>query len=85
MKDAYQHHMLCYGATVHFIVPELDAGNQIIHRSSFRVLPDTSLKDIMIMHRGESDQEPQCLIEGLRRVINQEVELHFLRVVRQQV
>ena len=83
MKDAYQHHMLCYGATVHFIVPELDAGNQIIHRSSFTVLPDTSLKDIK--HRGESDQETKCLIEGLRRVINQEVELHFLRVVRQQV
>ena len=28
-------HMLTYGATVHFIVPELDAGNQIIHQSTF--------------------------------------------------
>jgi len=26
-EDAFQHHMLCFGATVHFIVPELDAGN----------------------------------------------------------
>jgi formyltetrahydrofolate deformylase len=80
-EDAYQHHMLCYGATVHFIVPELDAGNQIIHQSSFTVLPGTSLKDIK--RQGESDHEPHCLVEGLRRVVNQEVELHFHRVVRQ--
>ncbi len=79
-EDAYQHHMLCYGATVHFIVPELDAGNQIIHQSSFTVLPGTSLKDIR--RQGETDHEPHCLVEGLRRVVNREVELHFHRVVR---
>ena len=31
-EDAYEHRMLTYGATVHFIIPELDAGNQIIHQ-----------------------------------------------------
>ncbi len=38
-EDAYQHHMLCFGATIHFIVPELDAGNQIIYQGAFSVLP----------------------------------------------
>ena len=33
-EDAFSHHMLTFGATVHFIVPELDAGNQIINQSS---------------------------------------------------
>jgi len=80
-EDAHQHHMLCFGATVHFIVPELDAGNQIIHQSSFTVQPGTSLKDIK--RQGETDHEPNCLVEGLRRVVSQEVELHFHRVVRQ--
>ena len=79
-EDAYQHRMLCFGATVHFIVPELDAGNQIIHQSSFTVQPGTPLKDVK--RQGESDHEPNCLVEGLRRVINREVELHFHRVVR---
>ena len=78
-EDAYQHHMLCFGATVHFIVPELDAGNQIIHQSSFTVQPGTSLKEVK--RQGESDHEPNCLVEGLRRVINREVELHFHRVI----
>ncbi|MCH2203537.1 MAG: formyltetrahydrofolate deformylase [Fuerstiella sp.] len=81
-EDAHQHHMLCYGATVHFIVPELDAGNQIIHQSSFTVLPGTSLSDIK--RQGESDHEPNCLVEGLRRVVDEEVELHFHRVARRQ-
>ena len=30
--DAYAGRMLTYGATCHFIVPELDAGNQIIQQ-----------------------------------------------------
>lgn len=81
-EDAFQHHMLCYGATVHFIVPELDAGNQIIHQSSFSVPPGTSLADIK--RQGESDHEPNCLVEGLRRVMDREVELHFHRVIRFQ-
>ena len=79
-EDAYQHHMLCFGATVHFIVPELDAGNQIIYQGAFSVLPGTALTDIK--RQGESDHEPNCLVEGLRRVVDREVELHFHRVAR---
>ncbi len=78
--DAYSHHMLTYGATVHFIVPELDAGNQIIHQSTFTVTPGTPLSEIVRL--GEGDNEPRCLSEGLRRVVDREVELHFHRVVR---
>lgn len=77
--DAYSHRMLTFGATVHFIVPELDAGNQIIQQSTFTVPPGTSLEEVIRI--GESDNEPRCLSEGLRRVINQEVELHFHRVI----
>ena len=80
--DAYTHHMLTYGATVHFIVPELDAGNQIIHQSTFTTRPGTPLEQIV--RAGETDNEPQCLAEGVRRVIDREVELHFHRVVRVQ-
>lgn len=79
-EDAYSHRMLTYGATVHFIVPELDAGNQIIHQSTFAVPPGTTLDEIK--KQGESEHEPHCLVEGLRRVIDREVELHFHRVVR---
>jgi len=79
-EDAYQHRMLTYGATVHFIVPELDAGNQIIHQSTFTVFPGTSLEQIKRL--GETDNEPGCLTEGVRRVVDREVELHFHRVVR---
>jgi formyltetrahydrofolate deformylase len=79
-EDAYQHHMLCFGATVHFIVPELDAGNQIVYQGAFSVLPGTALSDIKRL--GESDHEPNCLLEGLRRVVDREVELHFHRVAR---
>lgn len=80
-EDAYQHRMLTYGATVHFIVPELDAGNQIIHQSTFTVLPGTKIEEIK--RQGESDHEPTCLVEGVRRVVDREVALHFHRVVRQ--
>lgn len=79
-EDAHQFHMLCFGATIHFIVPELDAGNQIINQSTFNVQPGTPLADIK--HMGESDHEPNCLLEGLRRVVDREVELHFHRIVR---
>jgi formyltetrahydrofolate deformylase len=79
-EDAYEHRMLTYGATVHFIVPELDAGNQIIHQSTFTVFPGTPLE--VIKRQGESDNEPSCLVEGVRRVIDCEVELHFHRVIR---
>ena len=72
--------MLTYGATVHFIVPELDAGNQIIHQSTFTVFPGTPLAEIK--RQGETDHEPTCLLEELRRVIDREVELHFHRVAR---
>jgi formyltetrahydrofolate deformylase len=78
-RDAYSHRMLTYGATVHFIVPELDAGDQIIHQDTFTVAHGTPLKQIM--HIGQSDHEPACLVEGLRRVLDREVALHFHKVV----
>jgi formyltetrahydrofolate deformylase len=80
--DAYSRRMLTYGATVHFIVPELDAGEQIIHQTTFTIPPGMPLEEII--RRGESDNEPQCLSEGVRRVVEREVELHFHRVVRSQ-
>ncbi len=77
--DAYSHHMLTYGATAHFIVPELDAGNQIINQTAFTVLPGTPLADVI--RQGETDNEPICLVEAVRRVVDREVELHFHRVI----
>jgi formyltetrahydrofolate deformylase len=78
-QEAYACRMLTYGATCHFIVPELDAGNQIIHQSTFTVPPGVKLEDVMRI--GQEDNEPQCLVEGVRRVVNREVQLHFHRVV----
>lgn len=78
-QDAFGHRMLTYGATVHFIVPELDAGNQIIHQSTFTVPHGTPLEEIM--RTGQTDHEPVCLVEGVRRVVDHEVALHFHRVV----
>jgi formyltetrahydrofolate deformylase len=78
-RDAFTRHMLTYGATVHFIVPELDAGEQIIHQEAFAVSPGTSLEEVI--RRGERDHEPRCLVEGLRRVVDGEVELHYHKVV----
>lgn len=75
---AYASRMLTYGATCHFIVPELDAGNQIIHQSTFTVPPSATLDEII--RRGQEDNEPNCLAEGVRRVVNREVALHFHRV-----
>lgn len=80
--DAHSHRMLTYGATVHFIVPELDAGNQIINQSTFTVAPGTPLEEIL--RQGQTEHEPACLVEGVRRVVEREVELHFHRVVRVQ-
>lgn len=80
--DAYRSRMLTFGATCHFIVPELDAGNQIIHQSTFTVPPGTKLADVV--RRGQEDNEPHCLVEGVRRVVDREVELHFHRVIARQ-
>ena len=77
--DAYRNRMLTFGATIHFIIPELDEGNQIIHQGTFTVAPGTSLE--RILDRGQSDNEPDCLVEGVRRVVDREVSLHFHRVV----
>jgi len=71
--------MLTYGATCHFIVPELDAGNQIIQQSTFTVPPGTPLAEITRI--GQQDNEPRCLLEGVKRVVNREVQLHFHRIV----
>ncbi|AMV17623.1 formyltransferase family protein [Planctomyces sp. SH-PL14] len=79
-QDAYVRHMLTYGATVHFIIPELDAGDQIIHQGTFNVFPGTPLEEITRI--GETDNEPNVLSEGLRRVIDREVELHFHRIIK---
>ncbi len=76
--DAHANRMLTYGATCHFIIPELDAGNQIIHQRTFSVPPGTPLTEII--RQGESDNEPACLVEGVRRVVDREVDLHFHRV-----
>jgi formyltetrahydrofolate deformylase len=77
--EAYASRMLTYGATCHFIVPELDAGNQIIYQSTFTVPPGMKLPEIMRL--GQEDNEPRCLVEGVRRVVEREVQLHFHRVV----
>jgi formyltetrahydrofolate deformylase len=77
--DAYASRMLTYGATCHFIVPELDAGNQIIYQSTFTVPPGAKLDEIVRI--GQEDNEPQCLVEGVRRVVDREVQLHFHRVI----
>jgi formyltetrahydrofolate deformylase len=71
--------MLTYGATCHFIVPELDAGNQIINQSTFTTPPGMKLEDVIRI--GQEDNEPRCLVEGIRRVVDREVSLHFHRVV----
>ncbi len=77
--EAYANRMLTYGATCHFIVPELDAGNQIINQSTFAVSPGASLESVI--EQGQSENEPKCLVEGVRRVVDDEVRLHFNRVV----
>ena len=77
--DAYASRMLVFGATCHFIVPELDAGNQIVRQSAYSVAPGTSLDEVLRI--GQSDNEPRCLVEGVRRVVDREVKLHFHRVI----
>ena len=77
--EAFASRMLTYGATCHFIVPELDAGNQIIYQSTFTATHDMKLDEII--HRGQEDNEPHCLVEGVRRVVDGEVQLHFHRVI----
>ena len=77
--DAYASRMLTYGATCHFIVPDLDAGNQIIFQSTYTVPPGMPIDDVIRL--GQEDNEPNCLVEGVRRVVDREVQLHFHRVV----
>ncbi len=77
--DAYRSRMLTFGATCHFIVPDLDAGNQTIYQSTFQIPPGLPLADVIRL--GQEDNEPRCLVEGVRRVVAREVQLHFHRVV----
>jgi formyltetrahydrofolate deformylase len=77
--EAHAAHMLTFGATCHFIVPELDAGNQTINQTTFTVPHGMKLDDIMRI--GQEDNEPRCLVEGVRRVVDREVQLHFHRVI----
>jgi len=78
-QEAHAAGMLTYGATCHFIVPELDGGRQIIYQSTFTVPPSAPLEDVIRL--GQQDNEPRCLVEGVRRVTAREVQLHFHRVV----
>ena len=71
--------MLTFGATCHFIIPELDAGNQTINQRTFAVTPGTPLADVI--RQGQEENEPACLVEGVRRVVDREVQLHFHRVI----
>lgn len=77
--EAYHSRMLTFGATCHFIIPELDAGNQTINQRTFAVPPGASLDEVI--QQGEQENEPACLVEGVRRVVDREVYLHFHRVV----
>ena len=77
--DAFNARMLTFGATCHFIIPELDAGNQTINQRTFSVAPGTPLEEIIA--QGESQNEPRCLIEGVRRVVDREVYLAFHRIM----
>ncbi len=77
--DANNARMLTFGATCHFIIPELDAGNQTINQRTFSVAPGTPIEKIIT--EGERDNEPKCLVEGVRRVVDREVYLHFHRVM----
>ncbi len=77
--DAFAARMLTFGATCHFIVPELDAGNQTINQSTFYVNPGTKLEEIIRI--GQEENEPRCLVEGVRRVVDREVKLHFHRII----
>ena len=81
-EEAYKLRMLTFGATCHYIVPELDAGNQIIHQQTFCVPPNTPLEQVK--HLGQTQNEPDTLRLGVRRVVHREVELHFHRVLRIQ-
>src|SRR5204863_9014022 len=80
--DPYTSRMLTFGATCHLIVPELDARKQIINQTTFTVPPGMKLDEII--RRGQEDNEPRCLVEGIRRVVDGEVQLHFHRVVASQ-
>ena len=77
--DAFAARMLTFGATCHFIIPELDAGNQTINQRTFSVAPGTDLPTII--KQGETENEPSCLVEGVRRVVDREVQLRFHRVI----
>ena len=80
-QDAFAARMLTYGATCHFIVPELDAGNQTISQSTFTVPPGMKLDDVIRI--GQEENEPRCLVEGVRRVVDREIKLHYHRVIAQ--
>ena len=53
--------------------------NQIIQQATFTVPPGMKLEEIMRI--GQEDNEPRCLVEAVRRVVDREVQLHFHRVV----
>lgn len=80
--DAFAARMLTFGATCHFIVSELDAGNQIIQQTTFTVPHGMNLKEVIRI--GQEDNEPQCLVEGVCRVVDREVKLHYHRLLATQ-
>ena len=68
-RDAFETRMLTYGATCHFIVPELDAGNQIIEqKTAYEILSglvgsEMCIRDRHRTHRTlrPSGLRPDCL------------------------
>ena len=51
----------------------------MVPRATFSVAPGTSIDEIV--KRGQEENEPRCLVEGVRRVVAGEVQLHFNKVV----
>ena len=70
--DAFAARMLTYGATCHFIVPELDAGKPDDLPVDLHDSPGMKLDDIIRI--GQEDNEPRCLVEGVRRVVDREID-----------
>ena len=55
------------------------ADHQTYRELPFTVPPGTPRAESIRL--GQEDNEPRCLVEGVRRVVNRDVMLHFHRVV----
>ena len=61
------------GAMVH----DLDSLNGVF----VKMTQEEELTSGQIIRIGQEDNEPRCLVEGVRRAVSREVQLHFHRVV----